>query len=135
MAGASVELGLHRSMSVEVDGMYKPLRTGTDSTDRFSVLTWQFPVLAKHRWNRQRYTPFVEAGPSFRIAGNLNGYNPSHYGVTAGGGIEVAAGAVRLSPTLRYTRWARDSYIGYGSVGLYNGTNPNALEMLLGFSF
>ena len=68
-AGASVEFDLHRSVSVEVDGMYKPLRTGTNSTDRFSVLTWQFPVLAKHRWNRQRYTPFVEAGPSFRIEG------------------------------------------------------------------
>jgi hypothetical protein len=72
---------------------------------------------------------------TFRIAGNLNGYNPSHYGATAGGGVEVAAGAVRLSPTLRYTRWARDSYIGYGYFGLYNRTIPNALEMLFGFTF
>jgi hypothetical protein len=135
VAGASVEFDLHHRLSIEADGMYKPLRTGTNSTDRFSVLTWQFPVLAKHRWNRQRYTPFVEAGPSFRIAGNLNGYNPSRYGVTAGGGFEVGAGPVRLSPTLRYTRWARDSYIGYGYFGLDNRSCPNALEMLFGFSF
>jgi hypothetical protein len=135
VAGASVEFDLHHSLSLEVDGIYKPLRTGTNSTDRFSVLTWQFPALAKHRWKRQRYTPFAEGGPSFRIAGNLNGYNPSHYGVTAGGGIEVAARAVRLSPMLRYTRWARDSYRFYGYSGPYAGTSRNALEVLFGFTF
>src|SRR5260370_4098625 len=30
----------------------------------------------------RRRAPFVEAGPSFRVDGNLNGYNPSHYGAT-----------------------------------------------------
>jgi hypothetical protein len=134
VAGASVEVDLHHSLSVEGDGMYKPLRTGTNSTERFSVLTWQFPVLAKRRWNRQRYTPFAEGGPSFRIAGNLNGYNPSHYGATAGGGIEVAVGALRLSPMVRYTRWARDSHRS-GYSGFLGGTSPNALEVLFGFTF
>lgn len=52
--------------------------------------------------------PFLEAGPSFRAAGNLNGYNPSHFGVTAGGGAEIRKGAVLLSTALRYTRWAKD---------------------------
>ncbi len=136
VAGASAEFDLHHSLSLEVDGMYKPLRTGNNDMDRFSVLTWQFPVLAKRRWTRERYTPFVEGGPSFRIAGNLNGYNPSHYGVTAGGGIEVGAGAVRLSPMLRYTRWARDSHRFYAPVSAsYDGTRPDALELLFGFTF
>jgi hypothetical protein len=138
VAGVSVELDLGHRLSLEIDGMYKPLRAGTNSTDRFSVLTWQFPVLAKRRWTRQRYTPFVEAGPSFRISGNLNGYNPSHYGATAGAGIEVRVGAVRMSPALRYTRWARDSYRYYvppGASYTYDGTRPNALELLFGLTF
>ena len=135
VAGTAVEFDLHHSLALEVDGMYKPLRTGTDSTDRFSVVTWQFPVLAKRRWNRQKYTPFAEGGPSFRTAGNLNGYNPSRYGITAGGGIEVAAGALHVSPMLRYTRWARDSYRSYGYSPPDGGTSRNALELLFAFTF
>ena len=42
--GASVEFDLHHSLSMEVDGMCKPLRTGTNSTDRFSAARRE-PVL------------------------------------------------------------------------------------------
>jgi hypothetical protein len=80
--------------------------------------------------------PFLEAGPSFRAAGNLNGYNPSHFGVTAGGGGEARKGAVLLSTALRYTRWAKDGvpnyYQGYPD---YSRTNVNAVELILGVGF
>ena len=133
LAGLSAQMVLKDNFAVEVNAIYKPLRAGSrfaDSRTRFSVLTWQFPVLAKYRWIRPNWTPFVVAGPSFRVAGNLNAYNPSRYGVTVGGGVETRTGKVRLAPGLRYTRWARDS-------GRYSvlATNPNAVEVVFGVSF
>jgi hypothetical protein len=136
--GLGVELALLRDLSLELNGIYKALRAGGDQTSHFSVLTWQFPALAKYRWKGPAWTPFAEAGPSFRLSGNLNGYNPSKYGITAGAGIETRAHGVRLAPTLRYTRWAGDAPLYPGPPGFhyeYPRTNPNALELLFGVSF
>ena len=38
-----VDLDLHHSMSLEVNDMYKRLRTGTDRTDRISALGMAIP--------------------------------------------------------------------------------------------
>ena len=46
-------------------------------------------MLAKYRFHWSKMNPFVELGPSFRTAGNLNGTNPSHYGFTSGLGVEM----------------------------------------------
>ena len=141
LAGLMVQIQVGRRVSLEADAIYKPLRAGSDTPDvqtPFSVLTWQFPVLAKHRWTRSGWTPFVEAGPSFRLAGNLNGYNPSHTGVTFGAGIETQARGFRLSPALRYTRWAKDAFPYRLPAGVhydYSRTNPNAVELVFGVSF
>lgn len=71
------------------------------------TVTWEFPVLAKYRLPRGGVRPFIEIGPSFRTTGNLN-TNPSHVGVAAGAGVDWEWRGFRLSPTIRYTRWARD---------------------------
>jgi len=141
LAGLTMEMRLTGRISVESDAIYKPLRAGSDTPNvqtPFSVLTWQFPVLAKCRWTRHGWTPFVEGGPSFRTAGNLNGYNPSHYGITAAAGIEMRAHGIRLSPALRYTRWATDALPYPVPPGVhfdYSRTNANALELVAGVSF
>jgi len=141
LAGLMVQTQVARSVSIEVDAIYKPLRAGSDTPDvqtPFSVLTWQFPVLAKYRWTRSRWTPFAEAGPSFRLAGNLNGYNPSHIGVTFGAGVETRARGFRLSPALLYTRWAKDAFPYRLPPGVhydYSRTNANAVELIFGASF
>ncbi len=102
----------------------------------FTVLTWQFPVLAKYRVARARFSPFLEGGPSLRLSGNNNGYNPSWYGATVGAGVEVASmGGVRLSPAVRYTRWAKDEARSRSPGYDYSRTAPNQLEILVGFSF
>lgn len=125
LAGLTAQMIVTRNVSVEANAIYKPLRCS-----QFSVLTWQFPVLAKCGWTRPKWTPFAEAGPSFRLAGNLSGYNPSHYGVTVGGGVETRTRSFRLSPALRYTRWAKDPR-NFGSAR----TNPDAVEIVFGVSF
>ncbi len=144
IGGLGVELELSRRLSIEVNGLYRPLRAHQytvfeapgippfESAHEFTVVTWQFPVLAKYRFQPEgKIHPVLEAGPSFRAAGNLNGFNPSHYGFTAGGGIETHYKAMKMSPVLRYTRWAKDPA---GTVPSAR-TTTNQVELLFSFTF
>jgi len=131
LAGASGQLELRQRLALEVDAVYKPLQNGRGQG--FTVLTWDFPVLAKYHLIKLGRAPFVEAGPSFRSAGNLNGYNPSHFGLTAGVGAETHKGGARLSTALRYTRWAKDR--SAGAQPDYPRTNVNAVELIFGAGF
>jgi hypothetical protein len=141
MAGLVVEVEVMRGLGVEVDGLYRPLRahniTGVYRQE-FTVLTWQFPVLAKHRLRTLRgIGTVVEAGPSFRLSGNRNGYDPSAMGFTGGAGVERRFGTVTVGPVLRYTRWAQDPSQKDASPGnaAPATTNRNQLEVLASLSF
>lgn len=126
--GASLDVNLRSGMSIEADGIYKPI-----GISKNSVLTWEFPVLLKQRWNVRGARLFGEAGPSFRVSGNLqSSIPPSHYGFAAGAGIEKQAGRIRIAPALRFTRWsASQRYRGSGDI-VYS---PNSLDLLFGLSF
>jgi hypothetical protein len=134
LAGALGQLELRHDLALEVDAIYKPLRNGVGEGQKFTVLTWNFPVLAKYHLAKLGRAPFVEAGPSFRASGNLNGYNPSHFGVTAGGGAEMRKGGALLSTALRYTRWAKDGSPNSRPPD-YPRTNVNAVELIFGLGF
>ena len=101
-------------------------------------------------------TPYVAAGPSFRVTTNVSltgyatypfGYTPnlnpatspsalldhrSKAGFAAGFGGEARAGRLRIRPEVRYTRWAV-SHNSPGSSGVLQ-SNPNQVELLLSFS-
>lgn len=130
-----------KNLFIEVSGLYRPLHLtdenlisipeeGTRPGQKLTVtvLTWEFPLLAKFKLRATGVRPFVELGPSFRATGNLNAKNPSHYGVAGGVGAEMSRRKMRISPTLRYTRWATDQNLG-------TRTNRNQLEVLIGLSF
>ena len=136
IVGAMLELGLPSHFSVEVDALYRPLGytfagvepNGTlNSVSPATVVTWEFPVLAKYRLSIGGVRPFLEAGPSFRATGNLNSANPSHDGITAGLGVGMRVRGVNIAPVLRYTRWASDYPHSYHSV-------MDQVELLVGFS-
>lgn len=136
--GATAELHLSSNFGIEVDGLYRKLHFTTagvlpdgslTSVSPSPVVTWQFPVLAKYRFRWRKVTPIVELGPSFRTTGNLNGTNPSHYGITAGFGTEIRLHRFSVAPVLRYTRWAAD-----GLASSRPSANPNQVELLVGFS-
>jgi len=139
LVGASGQLELRQGLALEVDAVYKPLHSSLGQGSAFTVLSWDFPVLAKYHVAKLGRAPFVEAGPSFRAAGNLNGYNPSHFGVTAGAGAEMRKGWALLSTTLRYTRWIKDgspnSSLFTASQSDYLRTNANAVELIFGVGF
>ena len=69
------------------------------------MLTWEFPLLAKYRFPTRRLQPLIELGPSFRATGNLNDADPSHFGITAGAGIETSLSRLKIAPVVRFTRW------------------------------
>jgi hypothetical protein len=88
-------LPLH--LSVEIDGLYHELEFTTafiepngtsNSVSPAPVVTWEFSVMVKYRFSLPILKPFVEAGPTFRTAGNLNGTSPSNHGFTVGVGVE-----------------------------------------------
>lgn len=140
LVGGLLEVELPAGFSVEVDGIYRPLGfteafvepNGTlNSVSPATVVTWEFPILMKYRFfgGRAPFRPFLEAGPSLRTAGNLNGASPSGKGITAGVGLETHLHGLTVSPAVRYTRWARDPS-GYSSAT----TRPDQVELVVGFS-
>ena len=137
--GLMIEFEPIRKLFIEFNGLYRPLHLSDESllsgsgqpmahktTDRVTVLTWEFPILAKYKLPGTRAKPFFEAGPAFRSSGNLNGANPSKYGATGGAGVEIKWGKVRISPGLRYSRWAKDEI---------TPTNRNQIEAIIGISY
>src|SRR5438093_1455916 len=95
----------------------------------FTVLTWEFPLLAKYKLPVLKTKPFVEFGPSFRASGNLNGARPSRQGVTGGVGMELHKHGPAITPILRFTHWAADSTRNEMA------THPNQLELVVGLRF
>jgi hypothetical protein len=114
--GVAAEIALTKDFSIELVGLYRPLNAvdtsvydvGFTKRNVFTVLTWEFPLLAKYRLPSSGAKPFFEIGPSFRASGNLNETEPSLFGVTGGAGVEFPKSRLAISPTLRFTHWAPD---------------------------
>jgi hypothetical protein len=84
-AGISLGTDFGERLSIQVDGLYRRLHAvwlnqmpdGSIYQFPFTVLTWQFPILAKYQLSKWKHAPFIESGPSLRLSGNKNGYAPS----------------------------------------------------------
>jgi hypothetical protein len=76
------------------------------------VVTWEFPILVKYRFSIPLVKTFIDAGPAFRTAGNLNGASPSNHGFAAGLGIEARPWKLKIASQFRHLRWARDQHVG-----------------------
>jgi hypothetical protein len=138
--GPMMELELPLHLSVEADGLYRPLNFtfagvrpdgSLSSISPNTVVTWEFPILAKYKFPSRIVKPFVELGPSFRSSGNLNGAAPSTYGGTLGFGVEMHVLKLKIAPVVRYTHWAADGK----QYGGQPRTIRNQAEFLVGFSF
>ena len=129
VAGITVEAPIGEHLSIEVAGLYRRLRYQNDPS---VVVTWQVPVLAKYTLSSRTVSPFLEGGPSFRVAGNLNSTNPSHYGITVGAGADVRLTRFKIAPAVRYTHWAAD---GQPRTSPPTLTRQNQVELLVGLSF
>jgi hypothetical protein len=137
VVGFVMEIAIPKQLSIEIGALYRPLNArditvlsnGVTRETDFTVLTWEFPLLAKYKLPILKSKPFLELGPSLRASGNLNGANPSRYGITTGIGMELHQRGIAVAPTLRFTHWAIDSRT--------NGmaTHPNQVELVFGVRF
>jgi hypothetical protein len=134
--GIVTEVDLPKRLSLGFNALYRPLNsrdvttytTGDKRQTNFTVLTWEFPILLKHRFPIKA-DPFLEVGPALRASGNLNGASPSPLGATAGAGMEFQHRKIKLLPTLRFTHWAADTR------PRATPTQRNQVEFLLGVRF
>jgi Outer membrane protein beta-barrel domain len=133
LVGGMVELHFNIHWSLELNGLFRQLHMtwaavlpdgSLNSISPSPVVTWEFPVLAKYQVQRGKVNPFVQAGPSFRTTGNLNGADPSHIGITGGLGVEIHWRGMKIAPAARYTRWASDRG--------RRPTAPDQVELLAG---
>jgi opacity protein-like surface antigen len=163
IVGPTLELRLPAGFGVEVDALYRHFRYDSVSSlvDAVSTLNtsggaWEFPLLLKKRLFHGPIRPFVDAGISFnKIAGlsqtvqtvvfpnrttTATNSSPaelkdsSSSGFTMGGGVEIKALLLRVTPEIRYTRWSTQHF----NATIFNGSlssNLNQAEFLLGFTF
>ncbi len=136
--GPTFEIRVSRGFSVEIDALHRnlvlngritPPNGATQLVFKDSVSTWEWPVPLKYRVQLGRMSPFIEAGPYFRTRKSPGSTEPSQRGGTLGVGAELHVGHVRLSPTVRYTRWQYD--------GPYprRASKRDQLELLTGVSY
>jgi len=150
IAGIRIGFPVTENLAVEADGLFRGTHQldGTLRPDgsfmrkppvamadgsRSAFLTWEFPVLAKYHFAVRKISPLVELGPAFRITAHTYSPNYSHYGVAGGLGVSTHLWKLKVSPTLRYTRWAQDKKIR--GVDPSTSTAPNQVEVVVGFSF
>jgi hypothetical protein len=142
IVGPMVELHLPFGLSVEADALYRPLNLTTEtqivpqstvSTSK-NVSSWEFPILGKVRVPvLPLVKPYVDAGPSFRVAGSDLSF-VSNKGFTAGLGLELKISKLRIAPEVRYTRWGADTKPSVANlVSVVSNTNQG--EFLVGISF
>jgi hypothetical protein len=116
LIGPALEVTLLKNIFVEMDAVYHPIEcsrrgvlTNGQVVDSFSGTegrTWEFPVLGKYKIGTGRATPFLEAGPSFRLLTE----NSSNFGISAGAGLQVRLRALKIAPALRFTHWGPQGY-------------------------
>jgi hypothetical protein len=130
IAGPTGEINLPLGFSVEADALYHPFNvrstafTLPSANDIHNYTVFEIPIVAKLRLGRGFAKPYVEAGPEFRTT--PASLSLSHDGFVLGGGLEFKLGFIKISPEIRYTRWASSSYAG---------ANDNQAAVLLGVSF
>ena len=161
IVGPSFELRLPAGLGIEVDALYRRIgyegsgnAVDVYSTSRTTGNAWEFPVLGKYRFPGLILHPYLSAGVAFD---NLSGVeqtitrtviptqitttttqspaelkNTTTTGFVIGGGVEIKALLIRLTPEVRYTRWGSQHFTDIN--GLIH-SNQNQAEFLLGISF
>jgi hypothetical protein len=138
--GPMLEVHLPLGLSIEADGLYRPLNLAVENRTASSVFrsvtnitSWEFPIVGKYHLSLPLVKPYVEAGPSFRWTGSNTGYL-SGKGFVIGGGVDVKLGRLRVGPEIRYTRWGSDAAPPPG-VPFFPPSQANQAEFLVGLSF
>ena len=161
--GPQVELRLPAGFAIELDALYTKLNFSSVGSVAGSVVnavtdadSWEFPLLLKKKFGGANagvaaVRPFVDVGASFKRLTSIKQVrnfvtgspqetsNPAELqdksgtGFVIGGGLEIRALFLRISPEVRFTRWGTANF-REGVANLLE-TNRNQAQFLVGFHF
>jgi hypothetical protein len=133
--GGTAEVHLPLGFAIEFDALYRHLEyTAIHSATTTSGGNWEFPLLVKYRFAFPVVRPYVDGG----IAWNHLALSTPEVvknttpGIVLGGGIDIHAIFLHISPEVRYTHW-NNAQIS-DTNGLLH-SNQNQAEFLVGFTF
>ena len=161
--GPQVELRLPAGFAIELDALYTQLNFSSVGNAAGSIANavtdadaWEFPLLLKYKFGgadavAASVRPFVATGASFRrltgitqirqfvtggsqeISDPAELRNRNSTGFVIGGGVEIRALFLRISPEVRFTRWGTANF----REGISNllETNRNQGQLLVGIHF
>jgi Outer membrane protein beta-barrel domain len=163
IVGVTAEARLPFGLGVEVDVLYRHFRysasngIGNLTSNLTNIDTtsgaWEFPILAKYRFNGKIVHPFVDAGVAWDKLSGLTQTvtsvvasvtkstttsspaelsNGTTRGYVVGAGVDVKALVIHITPEVRFTRWGAKHFLD--PIGLIN-SKQNQAEFLVGFTF
>jgi hypothetical protein len=154
--GGVAELRLPLGLGVEFDALYRKLSySGSGTLAGFTgnlsakANDWEFPLLLKYRFHVPVARPFLDAGvawdtlPGLKQALSVASQSELGFpapqvnktttmGFVVGGGVDIHAVFLHISPEIRFTRW--NSTQISDALGLLH-SNLNQAEFLVGFTF
>jgi len=156
IVGGVAELRLPLGLGVEFDALYRRLSytgsgnlAGAFANIAGSGSDWEFPLLLKYRFHFPVVKPYVDAGVAWDTLPGLNQAiseasaavlgssvpqlkHNTTMGFVVGGGVDIHAVFLHISPEIRFTRW--NSTQISDALGLLH-SNLNQAEFLVGFTF
>ncbi|MGA2742034.1 MAG: outer membrane beta-barrel protein [Bryobacteraceae bacterium] len=154
--GGVAELRLPLGIGVEFDALYRRLSytgsgtlAGNLTTISASGSDWEFPLLLKYRFHFPVVKPYLDAGVAWDTVAGLKQTasqassavlgtpapavtQNTTMGFVVGGGVDIHAVFLHISPEIRFTRW--NSAQISDALGLLH-SNLNQGEFLVGFTF
>jgi opacity protein-like surface antigen len=153
IVGGMAEVRLPLGLGVEFDALYRKLGyngSGILGSDTISASgsNWEFPLLLKYRFHFSVVRPYLDAGVAWDTIAGLKETivsvtlpvqsSPSDLqrnttmGFVVGGGVDIHAVFLHISPEIRFTRW--NSTQISDALGLLH-SNLNQGEFLVGLTF
>jgi opacity protein-like surface antigen len=160
LIGPTIELRLPGGLGIEVDALYRRFNytagttlAGVITNSRTTGNAWEFPLLVKYRFPGILARPFLGVGANFdtftglkqtvaRTVGTVTSVVTNedppernkefNKGFLIGGGVEIRALFISISPEIRYTRWGSEPF--RSADGSFRSSR-NQAEFLVGFTF
>ncbi len=132
IVGPEAELRLPFHLGIEVDALYRHYRLAGNGVNE-----WDFPILLKYHFKGVPLLhPYVDAGPVFNHVSNIFSATPnqSAAGFALGGGIDIHALLIHVTPEIRYIHWGSQNY-SFAALGSSLSSNQNQAQFLVGVTF
>ena len=132
VVGPKLDIGLPLGFGIEADALYRheSFQTDFSGSSELYRTSWEFPILLKKRLSLPLVKPFVEAGYAPRASESV-----ASHGLVVGGGVEFGIGRLRLSPSVRYTRWSNGPIVEVFPNGPTIYLTQNQVDLLVGISW